>query len=337
MGFLRGTGGAFCSSKVENRCEWRREEARRVIVSLLRREARVSACPCSSRGEEIDTVGAGPALSDWLRVVLAPPPPPLPLSSNVLFMWGCLKALPLLLDRPVVAAACIRAAFASFWSRYRFCFIRRPCRRFMITSLIFGRYWSSDDGDGSSPRAVSRQFLRSSGICASSLFGDEPKEKQVRASLSLLRFFFLKAQSQWSVRGTKTRRRAGLEQEHDSNGMYLILLYLVSMPTSWNDWVAKLNWVASWTKISDTWSSVIFRVDQRVKPSRSCFVATNSLVTVASIGFIYVVIVGDPEKKTHVGMSALVICRTRRGPSHPTPLLAPSLCRFFVETVSGHG
>ena len=60
----------------------------------------------------------------------------------------------------------------------------------MITSLIFGRYWSSDDGDGSSPRAVSRQFLRSSGICASSLFGDEPEEKQVRVSLSQLRFFF---------------------------------------------------------------------------------------------------------------------------------------------------
>lgn len=117
-------------------------------------------------------------------------------------------------------------------------------------------------------------------------------------SLTYAFFFFLRAQSQWSSQKNKNEERgAGQEQEHDSNGMYPILLYLVSMPTSWNDWVAKLNWVASWTKISDTWSSVIFRVDQSVKPSRSCFVATNSLVTVASIGFIYMAIVKRAKKK----------------------------------------
>lgn len=114
--------------------------------------------------------------------------------------------------------------------------------------------------------------------------------------------------------------------------MYPILLYLVSMPTSWNDWVAKLNWVASCTKISDTWSSVIFRVDQSVKPSRSCFVATNSLVTVASIGFIYMVIVKRVRKnEARLECQYWVIRRTRKGPLHLTPFLAPSLCRFLVE------
>lgn len=40
----------------------------------------------------------------------------------------------------------------------------------MITSLILGKYCSSDVGEGSSPRAVSRQLRKSSGMCASSLF-----------------------------------------------------------------------------------------------------------------------------------------------------------------------
>lgn len=38
-----------------------------------------------------------------------------------------------------------------------------------MTSLILGRYWSSEAGEGSSPNAVSRQFRKSSGTWASSL------------------------------------------------------------------------------------------------------------------------------------------------------------------------
>lgn len=38
-----------------------------------------------------------------------------------------------------------------------------------MTSLILGRYWSREAGEGSSPNAVSRQFRKSSGTCASSL------------------------------------------------------------------------------------------------------------------------------------------------------------------------
>lgn len=42
-----------------------------------------------------------------------------------------------------------------------------------MTSLILGKYWSSDDGEGSSPSAVSRQLRKSSGMCASSLIISE--------------------------------------------------------------------------------------------------------------------------------------------------------------------
>lgn len=106
-----------------------------------------------------------------------------------------------------------------------------------MTSLIFGRYWSSDEGDGSSPRAVSRQFLRSSGICASSLIqrmSQKRKKKQVRVRvtcLSIALFFLLSGRNHNGRSEEQNEERAGQgqEQEQESNGM-LTLSFFFAVP-----------------------------------------------------------------------------------------------------------